>query len=113
MIDRVRCLQADLLARPPCTQLNPKPTQPTNHQRHPRLNEGRGKGGLGVPPVTSVEPVERADLWTYQFGKKRRYLKVTVAMPNLVTAAKGALEDCSIRIGGDPNGLRLQVGAWR
>lgn len=33
-------------------------------------------------------------------------------MPNLVTAAKGALEDCSIRIGGDPNGLRLQVGAW-
>lgn len=38
-------------------------------------------------------------------------LQVTVAMPNLVTAAKGALEDGSIRIGGDPNGLRLQVRA--
>lgn len=42
-----------------------------------------------MPPVTSVEPVQRADLWTYQGGRQRTYLKITVAMPNLVPAAKG------------------------
>jgi hypothetical protein len=51
--------------------------------------EGRGKGGLGVPPVTRVEAVQRADLWTYQGGRQKTYLRITVAMPNLVPAAKG------------------------
>lgn len=32
-----------------------------------------------------------------------------MALPNLVTAAKSALEDGSIRVGGSPNGLRLQT----
>ncbi|KAI8471465.1 MAG: DNA polymerase delta subunit one [Monoraphidium minutum] len=77
-------------------------------RRHPRLLEGRGKGSLGVPPVTSVEPVQRADLWTFQGGRQKTYLKITVAMPNLVPAAKGALEDGSIRVGGDM-GLRVQT----
>lgn len=62
-----------------------------------------------MPPVTRIEPVTRADLWTYQGGRQRTYLKVTVALPNLVTAAKAALEDGSIRVGGDAAGLRLQV----
>lgn len=61
-------------ARPDRPRTNPQPLQ-----RHPRLNEGRGKGGLGVPPVASVEPVTKADLWTYQFGKQRTYLKVGAA----------------------------------
>ena len=70
------------------------------------MNEGRNKGGLGVPAVTSVEPVQRADLWTYQGGRQKTYLKITVAMPNLVPAAKGE----GVREG--PKGGGSRQGPW-
>eukprot|EP00882_Tetradesmus_deserticola_P012278 GHRQ01013012.1.p1 GENE.GHRQ01013012.1~~GHRQ01013012.1.p1 ORF type:complete len:524 (+),score=217.75 GHRQ01013012.1:79-1650(+) len=56
---------------------------------HPRLKDK----GPGVPPVVGVELVQKTNLWGYQGGQSRPYLKVVCALPNLVAPARGALED--------------------
>jgi hypothetical protein len=54
-------------------------------QEHGRLKD---KSNLGVPPVSKVELVQRTNLWGYQQGGPRPFLKITCALPNLVTPAR-------------------------
>jgi hypothetical protein len=54
-------------------------------QEHGRLKE---KSNLGVPPVSRVEMVQRTNLWGYQPGGPRPFLKITCALPNLVTSCR-------------------------
>jgi hypothetical protein len=54
-------------------------------QDHPRLKDK----GPGVPPVVRVELVQKTNLWGYQGGMSRPYLKVVCALPNLVAPARG------------------------
>jgi len=42
--------------------------------------------------VTRVEVVQKQTLWNYQREKHRAFLKITVALPNMVTVARGVLE---------------------
>lgn len=48
----------------------------------------KDKSNLGVPPVSRVEMVERTNLWGYQAGGARSFLKITCALPNLVTSCR-------------------------
>lgn len=59
-------------------------------QDHGRLKD---KSNLGVPPVSRVEMVQQTNLWGYQPGGPRPFLKITCALPNLVTSCRSALED--------------------
>lgn len=54
-------------------------------QDHGRLKD---KSNLGVPPVSRVEMVQRTNLWGYQPGGARPFLKITCALPNLVTSCR-------------------------
>jgi hypothetical protein len=58
-------------------------------QDHPRLKDK----GPGVPPVVRVELVQKTNLWGYQGGLSRPYLKVVCALPNLVAPARGVFQD--------------------
>lgn len=55
-------------------------------QEHGRLKGD--KSNAGVPPVTRVELVQRTSLWGYQGGQSRPFLKITCALPNLVTPCR-------------------------
>lgn len=55
-------------------------------QDHHRLKD---RSGLGVPPVTRIEMVQKINLWQYQGGQSRQYLKIVCALPNLVAPARG------------------------
>lgn len=50
----------------------------------------KDKGNLGVPPVSRVELVRRTSLWGYQGsgGANKPFLKITCALPNLVTSCR-------------------------
>ncbi|WIA42723.1 hypothetical protein OEZ86_008668 [Tetradesmus obliquus] len=61
--------------------------------------------GPGVPPVARVELVQKTNLWGYQGGLSRPYLKIVCALPNLVAPARGALED-GMRCGALEDGMR-------
>jgi hypothetical protein len=54
-------------------------------QDHPRLKDK----GPGVPSVVRVELVQKTNLWGYQGGLSRPYLKIVCALPNLVAPARG------------------------
>jgi hypothetical protein len=61
-------------------------------QEHGRLKD---KSNLGVPPVSRVEVVQRTNLWGYQAGGARSFLKITCALPNLVTSCRSECVVCS------------------
>ena len=70
-------LTLDLLARARCPS--------AFLQDHGRLKDK----GPGVPPVARVELVQKTNLWGYQGGQSRPYLKIVCALPNLVAPARG------------------------
>lgn len=49
--------------------------------------------GLGVNACLRVERVKKTTLWQYQHGQQRQYLKVTMALPTLVTPARSEWGD--------------------
>eukprot|EP00877_Chromochloris_zofingiensis_P014352 jgi/Chrzof1/9170/Cz03g38170.t1 len=67
-------------------------------RNHPRVKDKARD--LGVPGVTRVTSETRASLWTYQGGAQKTYLKITTALPTLVTPCRCVLED-GVNIGGD------------
>lgn len=46
-----------------------------------------------VDPVTRIVPEVKSSIWGYQFGARKRFLRIVVALPNHVTMAKGILEN--------------------
>jgi hypothetical protein len=48
----------------------------------------KDKSNLGVPPVSRVELVQRTNLWGYQAGGARSFLKITCALPSLVASCR-------------------------
>ena len=54
-------------------------------QDHGRLKDK----GPGVPPVARVELVQKTNLWGFQGGLSRPYLKIVCALPNLVAPTRG------------------------
>jgi len=60
-----------------------------------------------VPPVSRVEMVQQTNLWGYQPGGPRPFLKITCALPNLVTSCRS---ECRGRRNGRGEGqLRLRT----
>jgi hypothetical protein len=49
---------------------------------------GRGSGG-GLS-VTAVSRLSKCSIWNYQASTQQRFLKVTVALPTMVTPARSA-----------------------
>lgn len=79
-----------------CALPPPLRGMPARLQDHGRLKD---KFNLGVPPVSRVELVQRTNLWGYQAGGARPFLKITCALPNLVTACRSEW-----RLGGGEGG---------
>lgn len=61
-----------------------------------RLNDRCSR--LKAPAVTRVEMVQKTNLWQYQGGQSRQYLKIVCALPNLVAPARGGTLVSVIRL---------------
>ena len=55
-------------------------------------NAGAKARDVQGPLVTRVELVQKQTVWNYQSEKSRTFIKITMALPTLVTAARSALE---------------------
>jgi DNA polymerase delta subunit 1 len=78
-----------------------------------QLRESRtGRQGFGKytprQHVLAVVPVQRENLYGFQFGRKSTFLQIYVAMPNLVTTARTILAS-NFRFGSQTRGMRYQT----